>query len=132
MPAPGGPWIKKIFFSLRAFNDRLGSQILKYAYIFNDFNLNYSVLDYQKNEILKTNLIYKMITLLLYQKSTKLTLKNVFFIKAHILFSILPSFFLFFFFLKALIHDLILLIKKQKLLSLYYNIIMRKIFPLSV
>ncbi|WP_258553017.1 hypothetical protein [Helicobacter pylori] len=28
------------------FNDRLGSQILKYAYIFNDFNLNYSVLDY--------------------------------------------------------------------------------------
>ncbi|MCQ2686654.1 hypothetical protein JT202_03340 [Helicobacter pylori] len=31
------------------FNDRLGSQILKYAYIFNDFNLNYSVLDYQKN-----------------------------------------------------------------------------------
>ncbi|MGL2632868.1 hypothetical protein ACQJ6W_06995 [Helicobacter pylori] len=31
------------------FNDRLGSQILKYTYIFNDFNLNYSVLDYQKN-----------------------------------------------------------------------------------
>ncbi|WP_258219602.1 hypothetical protein [Helicobacter pylori] len=31
------------------FSDRLGSQILKYAYIFNDFNLNYSVLDYQKN-----------------------------------------------------------------------------------
>ncbi|WP_242440004.1 hypothetical protein [Helicobacter pylori] len=30
------------------FNDRLGSQILKYTYIFNDFNLNYSVLDYQK------------------------------------------------------------------------------------
>ncbi|KAA6502331.1 hypothetical protein EPC75_06065 [Helicobacter pylori] len=59
---------------------------------------------------------------LLYQKSTELTLKNVlFFIKAHILF-------FFFFFLKALIHDLILLIKKQKLLSLYYNIIMRKIF----
>ncbi|EMH25295.1 hypothetical protein HMPREF1420_00639 [Helicobacter pylori GAM264Ai] len=35
-----------------------------------------------------------------------------FFIKAHILFSIFPSFF--FFFLKALIHDLILLIKKTK------------------
>lgn len=34
---------------LMLFNDRLGSQILKYAYIFNDFNLNYSVLDYQKN-----------------------------------------------------------------------------------
>ncbi|WP_229261802.1 coiled-coil domain-containing protein [Helicobacter pylori] len=31
------------------FNDRLGSQILKYAYIFNDSNLSYSVLDYQKN-----------------------------------------------------------------------------------
>ncbi len=41
---------------------------------------------------------------LLYQKSTELTLKNVlFFIKAHILFS--------FSFLKALIHDLILLIR---------------------
>lgn len=52
-----------------------------------------------------------MIALLLYQKSTKLTLKNVlFFIKAHILFSILPSFF---FFLKALIHDLILLTKNK-------------------
>ncbi len=35
------------------FNDRLGSQILKYAYIFNDFNLNYSVLDYQKNGVIK-------------------------------------------------------------------------------
>ncbi|GAA8851921.1 hypothetical protein HpRN181_04800 [Helicobacter pylori] len=35
------------------FNDRLGSQILKYAYIFNDFNLNYSVLDYQKNGAIK-------------------------------------------------------------------------------
>ncbi|WJI93244.1 AAA family ATPase [Helicobacter pylori] len=34
------------------FNDRLGSQILKYAYIFNDFNLNYSVLDYQKNVLI--------------------------------------------------------------------------------
>ncbi|MGN8536738.1 AAA domain-containing protein [Helicobacter pylori] len=34
---------------LMLFSDRLGSQILKYAYIFNDFNLNYSVLDYQKN-----------------------------------------------------------------------------------
>ncbi len=34
---------------LMLFNDRLGSQILKYTYIFNDFNLNYSVLDYQKN-----------------------------------------------------------------------------------
>ncbi len=31
------------------FNDQLGSQILKYAYIFNDSNLSYSVLDYQKN-----------------------------------------------------------------------------------
>ncbi|WP_275093956.1 hypothetical protein [Helicobacter pylori] len=79
------------------FNDRLGSQILKYAYIFNDFNLNYSVLDYQKNEIFKLNLIYKMTTLLLYQKSTKLILKNVLFsIKAHILFSIFPLSFLFF------------------------------------
>nr|WP_244660437.1 dynamin family protein [Helicobacter pylori] len=63
----------------------------------------------KENEIFKLNLIYKMITLLLYQKSTKLTLKNVlFFIKAHILFSILPSFFL-----KALIHDLILIIKNK-------------------
>ncbi|WP_187840905.1 AAA domain-containing protein [Helicobacter pylori] len=35
------------------FNDRLGSQILKYAYIFNDFNFNYSVLDYQKNGVIK-------------------------------------------------------------------------------
>ncbi|WRC96328.1 hypothetical protein E5K84_04060 [Helicobacter pylori] len=35
------------------FNDRLGSQILKYTYIFNDFNLNYSVLDYQKNGAIK-------------------------------------------------------------------------------
>ncbi|UZO85934.1 DEAD/DEAH box helicase [Helicobacter pylori] len=35
------------------FNDRLGSQILKYTYIFNDFNLNYSVLDYQKNGVIK-------------------------------------------------------------------------------
>ncbi|GAA7366635.1 hypothetical protein MM0342_10120 [Helicobacter pylori] len=35
------------------FSDRLGSQILKYAYIFNDFNLNYSVLDYQKNGAIK-------------------------------------------------------------------------------
>ncbi|WP_232261347.1 C-terminal helicase domain-containing protein [Helicobacter pylori] len=35
------------------FNDRLESQILKYAYIFNDFNLNYSVLDYQKNGAIK-------------------------------------------------------------------------------
>nr|WP_240455420.1 AAA domain-containing protein [Helicobacter pylori] len=35
------------------FNDRLGSQILKYAYIFNNFNLNYSVLDYQKNGVIK-------------------------------------------------------------------------------
>ncbi|MCQ2774303.1 hypothetical protein [Helicobacter pylori] len=35
--------------AIMLFNDRLGSQILKYAYIFNDFNLNYSVLDYQKN-----------------------------------------------------------------------------------
>ncbi|WP_227987587.1 hypothetical protein [Helicobacter pylori] len=35
------------------FNDRLGSQILKYAYIFNDFNLNYFVLDYQKNGAIK-------------------------------------------------------------------------------
>ncbi|MGL2888092.1 AAA domain-containing protein [Helicobacter pylori] len=35
------------------FNDRLGSQILKYAYIFNDFNFNYSVLDYQKNGAIK-------------------------------------------------------------------------------
>ncbi|MEJ8623962.1 AAA family ATPase [Helicobacter pylori] len=34
------------------FSDRLGSQILKYAYIFNDFNLNYSVLDYQKNVLI--------------------------------------------------------------------------------
>lgn len=50
-----------------------------------------------KNGIFKLNLIYKMITLLLYQKSTKLTLKNVlFFIKAHILFSIFPLSFLFF------------------------------------
>ncbi len=47
-----------------------------------------------KNEIFKLNLIYKMITLLLYQKSTKLTLKNALFsIKAHILFSIFPFFF---------------------------------------
>ncbi|GAA7694815.1 hypothetical protein HpMMM77_14440 [Helicobacter pylori] len=38
---------------LMLFNDRLGSQILKYAYIFNDFNLNYSVLDYQKNGVIK-------------------------------------------------------------------------------
>ncbi len=46
-----------------------------------------------------------MITLLLYQKSTKLILKNALFsIKAHITY------------------------QKQKLLSLYYNIIMRKIF----
>ncbi|EMG99548.1 hypothetical protein HMPREF1405_01151 [Helicobacter pylori GAM231Ai] len=64
-----------------------------------------------KNGVFKLNLIYKMITLLLYQKSTELTLKNVlFFIKAHILFSIFPSFFLFF---EALIHDLILLIKNK-------------------
>ncbi|NHA56587.1 hypothetical protein EWZ60_02785 [Helicobacter pylori] len=76
-----------------------------------------------KNEIFKLNLIYKMITLLLYQKSTKLTLKNVlFFIKAHILFFYSSLFFLFFF-LKALIHDLILLIKKTKTSSplLQYN-----------
>ncbi|ADO02932.1 hypothetical protein HPSJM_06860 [Helicobacter pylori SJM180] len=52
-----------------------------------------------KNEIFKLNLIYKMITPLLYQKSTKLTLKNVlFFIKAHILFFYSSLFFLFFFF----------------------------------
>ncbi|GAA7114683.1 hypothetical protein BD0027_12930 [Helicobacter pylori] len=38
---------------LMLFNDRLGSQILKYAYIFNDFNFNYSVLDYQKNGVIK-------------------------------------------------------------------------------
>ncbi|GAA7170348.1 hypothetical protein HpBGD53_08140 [Helicobacter pylori] len=38
---------------LMLFSDRLGSQILKYAYIFNDFNLNYSVLDYQKNGAIK-------------------------------------------------------------------------------
>ncbi|WP_238830986.1 hypothetical protein [Helicobacter pylori] len=37
---------------LMLFNDRLGSQILKYAYIFNDFNFNYSVLDYQKNVLI--------------------------------------------------------------------------------
>ncbi len=57
---------------------------------------------YLKNEIFKLNLIYKMTTLLLYQKSTKLILKNVLFsIKAHILFSIFPLSFLFF--LKILI-----------------------------
>ncbi len=50
-----------------------------------------------KNGIFKLNLIYKIITLLLYQKSTKLILKNVLFsIKAHILFSIFPLSFLFF------------------------------------
>ncbi|RVZ19307.1 hypothetical protein EC533_07600 [Helicobacter pylori] len=50
-----------------------------------------------KNGIIKLNLIYKMITLLLYQKSTKLILKNALFsIKAHILFSIFPLSFLFF------------------------------------
>ncbi|RVY47938.1 hypothetical protein ECC30_01275 [Helicobacter pylori] len=50
-----------------------------------------------KNEIFKLNLIYKMITLLLYQKSTKLILKNALFsIKAHILFSIFHLSFLFF------------------------------------
>ncbi len=51
----------------------------------------------KKNEIFKLNLIYKMITPLLYQKSTKLILKNILFsIKAHILFSIFPLSFLFF------------------------------------
>ncbi len=51
----------------------------------------------KKNESFKLNLIYKMITLLLYQKSTKLILKNALFsIKAHILFSIFPLSFLFF------------------------------------
>ncbi|GAA7390945.1 hypothetical protein MM0346_08190 [Helicobacter pylori] len=51
----------------------------------------------KKNEIFKLNLIYKMITPLLYQKSTKLILKNALFsIKAHILFSIFPLSFLFF------------------------------------
>nr|WP_269434368.1 dynamin family protein [Helicobacter pylori] len=71
----------------------------------------------KENEIFKLNLIYKIITLLLYQKSTELTLKNVsLFIKAHILFSILPSFF---FFLKALIHDLIL--TKTSFPLLQYN-----------
>ncbi|RKV53237.1 hypothetical protein DD774_07040 [Helicobacter pylori] len=50
-----------------------------------------------KNEIFKLNLIYKMITLLLYQKSTKLILKNALFsIKAHILFFSSSIFFLFF------------------------------------
>lgn len=50
-----------------------------------------------KNGIFKLNLIYKMITLLLYQKSTKLILKNALFsIKDHILFSIFPLSFLFF------------------------------------
>ncbi len=39
-----------------------------------------------ENGIFKLNLIYKIITLLLYQKSTKLILKNALFsIKAHIL-----------------------------------------------
>ncbi len=57
---------------------------------------------YSKNGIFKLNLIYKMITPLLYQKSTKLILKNALFsIKAHILFSIFPLSFLFF--LKTLI-----------------------------
>lgn len=51
-----------------------------------------------KNVIFKLNLIYKMITPLLYQKSTKLILKNALFsIKAHILFSIFPLSFLYFF-----------------------------------
>ncbi|WRF72102.1 DUF262 domain-containing protein [Helicobacter pylori] len=51
----------------------------------------------KKNGIFKLNLIYKMITLLLYQKSIKLILKNALFsIKAHILFSIFPLSFLFF------------------------------------
>ncbi len=58
--------------------------------------------DDYKNVIFNLNLIYKMITLLLYQKSTKLILKNALFsIKAHIFFSIFPLSFLFF--LKALI-----------------------------
>ncbi|GAA7248217.1 hypothetical protein HpBGD82_09510 [Helicobacter pylori] len=54
----------------------------------------------KKNGIFKLNLIYKMITLLLYQKSTKLILKNALFsIKAHILFLFfLFSFILSFFF----------------------------------
>lgn len=46
-----------------------------------------------KNEIFKLNLIYKMIALLLYQKSTELTLKNVL-LKLTFFFSIIPSFFL--------------------------------------
>ncbi len=55
---------------------------------------DYNIKD--KNVSFKLNLIYKMITLLLYQKSTKLILKNVLFsIKAHILFSIFPLSFLF-------------------------------------
>ncbi len=55
-----------------------------------------------ENGIFKLNLIYKIITLLLYQKSTKLILKNALFsIKAHILFSIFPLSFLSF--LKTLI-----------------------------
>ncbi len=58
--------------------------------------------DVSKNGIFKLNLIYKMITPLLYQKSTKLILKNALFsIKAHILFSIFPLSFLSF--LKTLI-----------------------------
>ncbi len=53
--------------------------------------------DVSKNGIFKLNLIYKTITPLLYQKSTKLILKNALFsIKAHILFSIFPLSFLFF------------------------------------
>ncbi len=46
------------------FNDRLGSQILKYAYIFNDFNLNYSVLDYQKNGVIKNTSQFTILRIL--------------------------------------------------------------------
>ncbi len=60
------------------FNDRLGSQILKYAYIFNDSNLSYSVLDYQKNGFFKPNLIYKIIGSFIIPKIYKTNLKECF------------------------------------------------------
>ncbi|TPH34131.1 hypothetical protein FIM69_02955 [Helicobacter pylori] len=68
-----------------------------------------------------------MNTLLLYQKSTKLILKNVLFsIKAHILFSIFPSSFLFF---ESTNNYMILsLIKNRNFFPFINNIIMRKIF----
>ncbi len=90
----------RLNFSAVGFNSKKDFQYALTS--FNDASINNNKNNYLKNGIFKLNLIYKTITLLLYQKSTKLILKNALFsIKAHILFSIFPLSFLSF--LKALI-----------------------------